>query len=73
MWDLYADVVGSDGSAAGGGVKRPERVAAVGEGRRCLSHRGHSPGTATGTALKQLNIYAGVVELADTLDLGSNG
>ena len=30
-----ADTLGSDGSAAGGGVKRPERVAAVGErGRR---------------------------------------
>ena len=26
--------LGSDGSAACGGVKRPERVAAVGEGRR---------------------------------------
>ena len=26
--------MGSDGSAAGGGGKRPERVAAVGEGRR---------------------------------------
>ena len=28
--------MGSDGSAAGGGVKRPERVPAVGEGRRCF-------------------------------------
>ena len=30
-----AKEVGSDGSAASGGGKRPERVAAVGEGRRC--------------------------------------
>ena len=30
-----------------GRIKRAERVAAVGEGRR-LSRRGHSPGTATG-------------------------
>ena len=29
--------IGSDGSATGDGVKRPERVAAVGEGRRCAS------------------------------------
>jgi len=37
-----AKEVGSDGSAAGGGVKRPERVAAVGVQRSRVDGKAHT-------------------------------
>ena len=37
-----ADTLGSDGSAACGGVKRPERVAAVGVQRSCAVSKAHT-------------------------------
>ena len=44
--------MGSDGSAAGGGVKRPERVAAVGVQRRRAVAKAHT------ASPQQENIFA---------------
>ena len=52
--------------------KRPERVAAVDEGRRCFNTEDIRRAPQQDKfAVNSIN--AGVVELADTLDLGSNG
>ena len=43
-YTITGPAMGSEGSAAGGGVKRPERVAAVGVQRRravAKAHTGH--------------------------------
>ena len=65
--------MGSDGSAAGGGGKRPERVAAVGEGRRRAVAEDIRRAPQQEARLRfantknNLNIYPGVAQLVARL------